>query len=254
VQALLKAKTAAGQSPRTVAYIRAVLRRALGQALKWGLVTRNVATLVDPPRIARKPVHPLTTAQVRTFLDATKAERLGPLFALRWDDLDFDAGTLAVRHAMQRVKYGDEMATPRFVEPKTQKSRRTLNLPASAVAAFRSQRVRQLEDRLLAGERWQGEHWGLVFTTTVGTPLNPSNVTHRLQRLLAEAGLPRQRFHDLRHCCASLMLAQHVPARVVMDTLGHSQISLTLNTYSHAMPAMQRDAADLLDELLVGNS
>ena len=95
---------------------------------------------------------------------------------------------------------------------------------------------------------------GPVITSSIGTPLKSSNVTYRFQRLLADAGLPRQRFHDLRHCCASLMLTQNVPARGVMETLGHSQISLTMNTYSHVMPAMQRDAADLLDVMLSGSN
>lgn len=104
-----------------------------------------------------------------------------------------------------------------------------------------------MEDRLRAGERWKGDQWSLVFSSTIGTPLNQSNVLHRFQDALASAGLPRQRFHDLRHCCASLLLAQNVPARVVMEQLGHSQISLTMNTYSHVMPAALKQAADALE-------
>lgn len=169
--------------------------------------------------------------------------RQGELFGLSWDDVDFGRGTLTVRRALQRIN-----GKPTFVEPKTEKSRRTVNLPASAIAALRVQQDRQAFERRVSGDYWQ--EWGLVFTSTVGTPLEPSNVTHRLQRLLANEDLPRQRFHDLRHCCASLMLANGEHPRVVMDTLGHSQISLTLNTYSHVMPAMQRDAADRLEALL----
>jgi len=91
-----------------------------------------------------------------------------------------------------------------------------------------------------------------VFTTTLGTPLDGISVTRRFQRILREADLPRQRFHDLRHACASLLLAQGVPARVVMETLGHSEISLTLNTYSHVLPALGREAAAQMDEVLSG--
>ncbi len=123
-----------------------------------------------------------------------------------------------------------------------------MNLPASAVAALRVQKDRQAFKRQVAAECWR--EWGPVFTSSIGTPLDPSNVTHRFQRLLADAGLPRQRFHDLRHRGASLMRTKHVPARVVMETLGHSQISLTMNTYSHVMPAMPREAAELPDAVL----
>lgn len=261
VQRMMQVMTAKGLSPRTVAYARAVLRRALGYAIKWSLVGRNVATLVDPPRAVRAPVQPLTAAQVRLFLDATKEDRLGPLihvaiasglrqgelFGLRWRDVDLDAGTLTVRYAMQRI-----VGVPTFVEPKTVLSRRTVPLPPSAVAALRRQRTRQLEDRLLAGPHWQD--WELVFASTVGTPLESCNVTHRFQRLLNEAGLPRQRFHDLRHCAASLLLSGGVPARTIMGILGHSQISLTMNTYAHLSPALERDAADRMETFLAASS
>ena len=100
----------------------------------------------------------------------------------------------------------------------------------------------------MAGSRWR--ETGHVFTTTIGTPLDGTAVTKRFQAILEGAGLPRQRFHDLRHCCASLLLAQNVPPRVVMDILGHTQIATTMDLYSHVMPAAQRDAADLMDSIL----
>jgi len=257
VQAFLNAKSAAGLSPRTVQYIRAILRRALGQALKWSLVTRNVAALVDPPRSVSKQVVPLTASQARAFIEFTQADRLGPLFhvaiasglrqgellGLRWEDVDFDAGTLTVRYTLQRVE-----GRPQLMEPKTPLSRRTVTLPASAVGALRSQRRRQLEARLLAGDGWQD--WNLVFTSAIGTPLEPSNVVHRLQHHLAEAGMPRQRFHDLRHYAASLLLAGGVSPRTIMGILGHSQISLTMNTYAHLSPSLERKAAYAIDRQL----
>ncbi len=110
--------------------------------------------------------------------------------------------------------------------------------------------LRQLEDRLLAGSRWRDDPRGLVFTTTVGTPIDGIAVTRRFQAVLAAARLPRQRFHDLRHARASLLLAQGVAPRVVMETLGHSQISLTLNTYSDVIPALGRAAVDQMDAVL----
>lgn len=260
LQAFLNAKLAAGLSPRTVQYIRAILRLALGQALRWGLVGRNVATLVDLPRSIKTQVRPPTAEQARAFVDASKDDRLGPLFhvaiasglgqgelfGLRWQEVDIDAGTLAVFRAMQRVR-----GKPAFVEPKTALSRRTVTLPASALAVLRIQRVRQLEERLLAGDRWRD--WGLVFASSIGTPLEPSNVAPRLHELLATAGLPRQRFHDLRHCAASLLLAGGVAPRTIMGILGHSQIGLTMNTYALLSPALEHDAAAALDAVLAVN-
>jgi integrase len=219
-----------------------------------------VATLVDPPRTVRKPVQPLTAEKARHFLVSTREDRLGPLFhvaittglrqgelfGLRWQDVDLDAGTLMVRHALQRVS-----GELRFVEPKTALSRRTITLPESAITALRDQRIRQLEERLLAGAAWQD--WGLVFTSSIGTPREPSNVTKRLHKLLEAADLPRQRFHDLRHCAASLLYAGGVAPRTIMGILGHSQISLTMNTYAHLSPALERDAVDRLDAILTGS-
>jgi integrase len=110
--------------------------------------------------------------------------------------------------------------------------------------------LRQLEERLLAGSRWQ--ETGLVFTTGVGTPIEPSNLTKDFQRLLRTANVPRVRFHDLRHTAATLLLAQGVDARTIMETLGHSQISLTLNTYAHVLSTLQADAARRMDHALGG--
>ncbi len=259
VQRMMGDMTARGLSPRTVQYTRAILRRALGHALKWGLVTRNVATLVDPPRSVKKPVQPLSAAEARRFLDHVRNQndRLWPFFTtaimtglrqaellgLRWSDVDLDAATLRVRHTLQRIEGKWE-----FVEPKSKRSARTLSLPDTVVTALRAQRVRQLEERLLAGERWKD--WGLVFTSSVGTPLEPSNLNGRLHALLDVFELDHQGMHSLRHCFASLSLAQGVHPRVVMEMLGHSQISLTMDTYSHVMPTMLKEAAKALDAAL----
>ena len=256
VQRMMRDMTAKGLSPRTVQYARAILRRALGYAVKWGLITRNVATLVDPPRSVRKPVQPLTGDQARAFLDHVKAQddrlwpffttatltglRQGELLGLRWSDVDLTTGVLRVTQTLQRIE-----GRWQFVEPKTRRSARTISLPAAVVMALRVQKDRQAFERKTAGELWQ--EWQLVFTTPKGTPLEPSNLNGRLHKLLDGAGLPRQGMHSLRHCCASLLLAQGVSPRVVMEQLGHAQISLTMDTYSHVMPAMLRDAADALD-------
>ena len=190
------------------------------------------------------------------FVTAVKGDRLEALFVLTvalglrqgealglgWDALNFESGTLAVRRTLQRV---DGKLT--FVEPKTSRSRRTLHVPQFALAALRAHQMVQDQERAVAGSKWS-EH-GLVFTSSIGTPLDGPNVTHRLQRLLAAAELPRMRFHDLRHACASLLLFKGVHPRLVMETLGHSQISLTMNTYSHVVPALQREVADKMNEV-----
>lgn len=257
IQPFLNDKLAEGLSPRTVRYLHAVLRRALGQALKRGLVPRNVATLVNLPKAQRPEVEPFTPDQARSFLAAIHGDRLEALYSvalsvglrqgealgLRWEDVDLDTGTITVRKALQRLNGVFEL-----VEPKTARSRRTIALPQTAVTALRVHRTRQLQERLLAGSKWCEN--GLVFTNTFGTPIDASNLIRHFHRALVAAGLPRKRFHDLRHTCASLLLAQGVHPRVVMDILGHSQISLTMDTYSHVIPALQREAASQMDVLL----
>ncbi len=260
VQRLLNAKSAAGLSPATVHRIRATLRSALNQAMKWNMISRNVATLVDPPRTVHHDVEPLTPQEARLLLDATMGDRLGPLYCvglslglrmgeilgLSWSAVDLESGTLTVRQALQRVS-----GKPTLVEPKSSRSRRTLPLPTVVVARLREQRATQNRERLLAGDRWQDT--GLVFTTSLGTPMDGPNVTHQFQRALAAAGLPRKRFHDLRHSCASFLLAQGLSMRAVMEQLGQSQVGLTMNTYAHIAPAMLRKAADAMDALLTDN-
>ena len=257
VQNLLNLRLAGGLSPRTVQYIHAVLRRALGQAVRWGLVPRNVATLVDPPRVYQPEVEPMNPDQARAFLDAVRGHRLEALYSvaialglrqgetlgLHWRDVDLDERTLRVRVARQRIA-----GMVQFVEPKSARSRRVIAMPEVTVSALRAHKVRQLEERLQAGEHWHDI--GLVFTSTIGTSLEPRNVTRHFHETLSRAGIPHKAFKDLRHTCASLLLAQGVHARVVMEVLGHSQIAVTLNTYSHVFPELKREAAEQMDVVL----
>jgi integrase len=263
VQRLLDSLTAGGLGAQTVAHVRATLRRALGQAERWGYVSRNVARLVDAPRIVQAQVNPLTVGEVRQLLEATREGRRYPLWVtaiatglrsgelrgLRWSDVDLDAGLLQVCVQVASI---DGVFV--LVEPKTTRSRRSVPLPSIVVEALREHRRRQLQERLLAGSAWQGEGWGLVFPTLTGTPYNDHTLVRRLQADLAAAGIRRQRLHDLRHAAASLWLAQGVSPRVVMETLGHSTITVTMNTYSHVIPALQRDAADRMQEVLAGSA
>jgi len=259
VQRYLNAESAAGLSPRSVAMERAVLRQALGRAERWGLTTRNVAKLTEPPRVPRHQIRPLSAEQARVFLEAIRGDRhealylvalgvglrQGEILGLGWPDLDLEAGTLTVRQALQRVD-----GKLRLVEPKSVTSHRVVALPALVHEALRAHRLRQVEERLRAGARWRSDPRDLVFVSTIGTPLDGIVVTRRFQAVLRAAGLPHQRFHDLRHACASLLLSQGVAARVVMEQLGHSQISLTLNTYTHVSSALGRVAAERMNDLL----
>ena len=121
-------------------------------------------------------------------------------------------------------------------------------MPPMIAKALNEHRVRQQQERESAGSRWRES--GLVFTTPIGTPLDGTAVTKAFHQMLDKAGLPQRRFHDMRHSCATLLVVQGVSSRVVMDVLGHSQIGLTMNTYSHVIPDLRRDAARRLEELL----
>jgi integrase len=258
VDLFLAAKLEAGMNPATVNRIRATLRRALGQAVDWGLVRENVVKRTKSVKETPYHAEPLRAEEARAFLTATADDRLhalwvlalatgmrqGEALALTWSDVDLEAGTVTVRHTLQRVSGGPSVLAP----PKSKRARRTVNVPGFAMVALRSHRAAQGRERLASCGDWVDGDF--VFTTARGTPLDTSNVTHALQRALAAAGLPRQRFHDLRHAAASLLLAQGADMRTVMEVLGHSSITLTANTYSHVGKAAMRDAADKMDAAL----
>lgn len=260
LQRLYSSRLEAGLSPTSVAHLHAVLHRALGQAARWGLVARNVAGLVTRPRIKRQEMATLTPGQARAFLDAAQADRLcalyavalstgmrqGEILALRWRDVDLEAGTLQVRATLQRT--GDGFL---FAEPKTAHSRRQVALTGTAIAALRRHRRAQAEERLQLGAVWEDND--LVFANEVGRPVEATNLIRRsFHPLLKRAGLPRIRFHDLRHTAATLMLGRSVHPKVVAEMLGHSQIAVTLDLYSHVTPTMQREAVSALDAVLKG--
>lgn len=252
-----KTKLVSGLSARTVTYHRAILRRALADAVKWELVYKNAAALASPPRAVRHEVSPFTPDEARTFLSKIPGNRLealyvmamgtgmrqGELLGLTWKSVNLDTGTATVKQQMQRVN-----GKLTLVEPKTAQSRRTVALPSIVVTALTAHRERQRFERKWAGSRWQ-EH-GLVFTTTIGTPLDSANVTHNFQKTLSDAKIRKQRFHDLRHCAATLMLTQGADLRTIMDVLGHSTITLTANTYAHLTDATRRVAADMMDDVM----
>jgi integrase len=169
--------------------------------------------------------------------------RQGEALGLRWQDVDLEMGYLRVSKQLQRFN-----GKLQLVEPKTKRSRRSLAMPIAIARGFVRHRAIQANERQAAGSRWAEK--GLVFTTPIGTGLEGTAISKDFHRKLSEAGLAQRRFHDLRHSCATLLLVQGVSPRVVMDVLGHSQIGLTMNTYSHVILDLRRDAASRMDDLL----
>ncbi|HYM16265.1 MAG TPA: site-specific integrase [Dehalococcoidia bacterium] len=258
VQRLYADRHSSGLSPTTVHHIHACLHKALKQAVRWSLVGRNVTDLVDVPRIARHEMATFTAEQARAFVAAVTGDRLeavyvlalttgmrqGELLALKWRDVDLDSGTVKVRGTLQQTPGGLVVA-----EPKTSGSRRQVSITAVAIAALRRHRTRQSEERLRLGSAW--EDTGFLFTTPKGGPIDADNLRNRsFYPLLKNAGLPRLRFHDLRHTAASLMFSENIHPKIVSDMLGHSRVSTTLDLYSHAVPNIQQKATEALDRLL----
>jgi integrase len=169
--------------------------------------------------------------------------RRGEVLGLRWQDVDLAQKSITICQALARV--GGRL---RFIEPKSLQSRRTIPLHDGLVAALRAHRRRQLEQRLSAGAQWVDS--GLLFTTGKGTPIEPRALNEDFDRIVAKVNLRRVRLHDLRHACASFLLAQGVHPRVVMELLAHSQISLTMNTYSHVLPDAMREAVERMEVVL----
>jgi integrase len=257
VQEMINNRLRAGLSPKTVTYVHQVLRTALGTAVRWDMVSRNVAKLVDRPRVERKPINPLTPEEARRFLTAIKGQRLEALFSvalalglrqgealgLRWTDIDFAAHTLQIRHQLQRIN-----GRLTLVPPKTNKSRRTLVMPPLIAEALREHERRQVGEKIWAGSNW--EETGLVFANRTGQPTQARRAIEQFHDALKKAGMRHIRFHDLRHSCATLLLVQGVSPRVVMEVLGHSEIALTMNAYSHVVPELQREAAERMQRIL----
>jgi integrase len=247
----------AGLSRRSVEQAHAVLHRALAQAVKWGLLGRNPSQAVNVPRPQRREMRTFDEEQVRRLFEATADHRLhglwvllvttglrlGEALGLRWEDIDLTAGRLVVKRALQRQREAGLV----FVEPKSAKSRRTVHLAGGTVATLREHRRRQLVERLHAGPAWQDHD--LAFCREDGRPLEPSGVAERFREALKVADLPRLRVHDLRHTAATLLLGRGVHPKVVQELLGHSTISLTLDTYSHVTPALHAEVATHMDAI-----
>jgi integrase len=258
LQRLYTEKLESGLSSTTVSAIHSMLHTALDDAIKLDILTRNVCESVSPPRKVHKEMKPLHPEQVRQLLEVAKGHpqealfilalatgmRRGELLGLKWQDINFERSVLQVQRALTRMPTG---LGYKETEPKTRKSRRSIVLTAFAVEALKKHQARQLEMKKAAGEAWE-EH-DYVFCTTFGKHLHPGHdVLEELKKLLKKAGLPDVRFHDLRHSTATLLLSKGVHPKVVQEILGHSEISMTLDTYSHVLPTMQKAAMEGLND------
>jgi len=257
---LVRTRLDGGLSHSSVMRIRAVLVQALRHGEHYGYVSRNVAQVVDLPRAPRREGRSLTVEQARMLLDAAKGERLeaaivcglmlglrpGELLGLCWSDVDLTAGRLTVRRSLKR-----EGRILRLGEPKTLHSVRTLDMPASVICALRGHRASQAKEQLLAGALWAGSD--LVFSTEVGTPVDPSNFRRVFSRITAGAGLGHWHPNELRHSAASLLSAAGIPIETVADLLGHSGVRTTLQVYRHRVTESIGGAALPMDALFGRN-
>lgn len=250
-------------SPKTVRNCHIVMHRALGDAARLGLVSRNVASIARPPAMDRTEVVTWTAADLQAFLDHVRDDRLfaayvvlgttgmrrGEVLGLRWSDVDLSAGRLSISQTLQSVQHRIV-----FTTTKTNRSRRTVALDPTTVEVLRAHRARQLEDRLGVGPAWE-DRYDLVFCLEDGSPLHPQSFTRQFKRHVGDAGLPELRGpHNLRHTWATLALKAGVHPKVVSDRLGHSTIAITIDTYSHVAPGLDEDAANTVAASIFGDA
>jgi integrase len=259
VRRLISDKSSGALAAGTVRKIHSTLHKALSQAVSDGLIPRNAAA-VQAPSPAPEEMRPLSEAEARAFLKAARESddrfeapyvlaittglRRGELLGLRWDDADLEQGTLRVGRALVR-----EGGRHTLGETKTRRGRRQVNLTPRTVAVLKDHRERQLEQRAKHAGMYV-DH-GLIFSSEIGTPLNPENLVKRsFKPLLKRSGLPEIRFHDLRHTCATLLMGRGVHPKLVQELLGHATIAMTLDTYSHYLPSMGDQASGAMGEAL----
>lgn len=250
-QALYAAMAEDGVSPRVRQLAHAILHKALDEAVCLELIPRSPMDKVKRPKVPHKTFRVLAPHEAEQFLVAAKGDRLyclyllaiatslrqGEMLGLQWEDIDLKTGHIAVRHTLRDLKGKLELG-----EPKTEKGRRRIKLPDIAWKALKDHKERMFAEG-------HAKTW--VFCDTNGGALRHNNLTRRsFKPLLKQAGLPDVRFHDLRHTAATLFMSKGINPKVVQEILGHSQISVTMDTYSHVLPTMQDEAAKAMDAIL----
>ncbi len=252
----------AGLSPATVHAVHELLRMGLSQAVKGKLATGNVTEGVSLPRIPQHETQTLTVEQAQKLLSVAKGHQIetlltvalatgmrrGELLGLHWQDISFETMSLQVLRTLVFGKGHKYIEN----EPKTASGRRKIILPQFAVDALKKHRILQLERRIKLGDAWVDRD--LVFCNLAGDYFTFSSLDYMFQSLLKKAGLPHMRFHGLRHSAATILLTMGVQPKVVQELLGHSQISMTMDIYSHVLPSMQQDAMIKLDDLFKKHS
>jgi integrase len=250
-----------GLSSQSVVKLHVIIKSALGHAVKWQLINRNVADLADPPAIRKRDIITLEADEVTHFLELAKESRYyiafllaistglrrGEILGLRWKDIQFEEKRASIQKNLVVVK-----GTPLLQEPKTKGSKRSISLPTTTVDALRKYKKVQAQEKLKQGALYQDND--LIVTTRFGTPVNPRHLLRSFYNLIKKANLPSIRFHDLRHTHATLMLQQGVHPKIVSERLGHSNTRITMDIYSHVLPSMQEEAVDQFEEMFLKNS
>jgi len=264
VQRLYAEKKASGLSNRTVQLIHVVLHKALKNAVKLGLLSRNVDEAVDSPKNNRHEMHVMSETDLHIFLELARSTEYYSLFyallftgmrrnealALRWQDVDLLLCQLSITRSMQHLNSAAKGHRTSFKEPKTEKSRRLIALSPSTVAVLREHYEVQKKQRQALGLQPVTDS-DLVFSTWDGNPLRPDSITQAWRRLARRCGLSGVRLHDSRHTHASMLLKQGVHPKIVQERLGHASISTTLDLYSHVSPGMQQAAANKFDDIVL---
>lgn len=238
-----------GLSPQTVLHFHRLLHKALDQAVKWQMLPRNPASAVEPPRPQREQMRALdetetakllrlvfgTQLYMPALLAVTGGLRRGEILALRWQDMDLETGRAVIVRSLEQTANG-----LRVKSPKTERGRRTVVFPGYTLDALKTHRKQQAERRLALGPAYEDR--GLICARDDGDFWRPDTLSTAFAALVRRSGMTHFRFHDLRHTHATQLLRQGVHPKIVSERLGHSNISITLDTYSHVLPGMQDDA------------
>lgn len=245
-----------GLSPASALYIHRVLHQALKHAVKWQMLIRNPADAVEPPKTTKPQMHVLTEKDIEavlnelvndaifmpTYLAIMTGMRRGEICGLKWSDIDFDKGVMYIQRSLQRIN-----GILQEKQTKTSQSSRSVALSTETINLLKKHKAKQAQEKLMMGQLYQDNNY--VCAWPDGRPMDPDYLTHRFAKVVSKLGL-QARFHDLRHTHATLLLKEGIHPKIVSERLGHSEIRITLDTYSHVLPQMQREAAEKLDKII----